>query len=247
MVGDNWPDNGEIDMLEGVNDQTTAQMTLHTNAGAIISEDQQDQQQTTTSGSSTFTGSILTTNCDVHATDQLPNAGCAIEDSTGFSFGTNFNTNRGGIIATEWTPTSIKIWIFPRGQFPSDITSSQPNPSLEHWGLPSSSFEGSFSVDEHFQNLRIVFDTTFCGDWAGNAWNDPGSTCASLAPTCEDYVSNNPEAFKEAYWAINSLQVFQDLKVSTRGDGGDPPQSTPTPRRTRRTRRGGGAVLPVEQ
>lgn len=70
-------------------------------------------------------------------------------------------------------------------------------------------------MDDHFRNLRLVFDTTFCGDWAGNTWNQ--TSCAQLAPTCEEYVSNNPGAFVEAYWAVNTLQVFQD---DGEGDGG---------------------------
>lgn len=69
-------------------------------------------------------------------------------------------------------------------------------------------------MDDHFRNLRLVFDTTFCGDWAGNTWNQ--TSCGQLAPTCEEYVSKNPQAFGEAYWAVNTLQVFQD---DGKGDG----------------------------
>lgn len=72
-------------------------------------------------------------------------------------------------------------------------------------------------MDDHFRNLRLVFDTTFCGDWAGNTWNQ--TSCGQLAPTCEEYVSNTPEAFTEAYWAVNTLQVFQDDGT---GPGGSP-------------------------
>lgn len=99
--------------------------------------------------------------------------------------------------------------MFARGSFPNDIASSQPDPSA-NWGPPTSLFTGNFSMDDHFKNLSIVFDTTFCGDWAGAVWSTPGSACAALAPTCEQYVSDNPNAFAEAYWAINTLQVFQD-------------------------------------
>lgn len=35
------------------------------------------------------------------------------------------------------------------------------------------------------------------------------SYCASLADTCDDYVQNNPSAFVNAYWLINSLNVYQ--------------------------------------
>ncbi len=53
-----------------------------------------------------------------------------------------------------------------------------------------------------------VFDTTFCGDWAGAVWSS-SPTCSGLASTCQDYVQNNPSAFANAYWLINSLQVYQ--------------------------------------
>lgn len=49
---------------------------------------------------------------------------------------------------------------------------------------------------------------TFCGDWAGATWSS-SSTCAALDSSCNDYVQNNPSAFANAYWLINSLQVYQ--------------------------------------
>lgn len=209
---------GEIDIVEGVNDQATNQMTLHTNAGAAISNSNRltsgftpgtgSSKSTASSNSQlAFTGNVLTSDCDVNAPDQSKNAGCAISSNTSLTFGTDFNNAGGGVYATEWTSEFIKIWFFPRGSFPSDIASASPSPS-QNWGPPASMFSGDFSMDDHFKNLSLVFDTTFCGDWAGNTWNS--STCASLAPTCEEYVSNFPAAFAEAYWAVNTLQVFQD-------------------------------------
>lgn len=53
-----------------------------------------------------------------------------------------------------------------------------------------------------------VIDTTFCGDWVGAVWSS-NPTCSSLTPTCQDYVQNNPSAFTNAYWLINSLEVYQ--------------------------------------
>lgn len=76
-------------------------------------------------------------------------------------------------------------------------------------------------MDDHFKNLSLVFDTTFCGDWAGAVWNE--TSCGQLAPTCDEYVSNNPAAFAEAYWTVNTLQVFQDngIAANETGIGGD--------------------------
>ena len=35
------------------------------------------------------------------------------------------------------------------------------------------------------------------------------ATCSSLASTCQAYVQDNPEAFVDTYWSINSLKVYQ--------------------------------------
>lgn len=92
---------GEIDIVEGVNDQTSNQMTLHSSKGPRINK---------ATTSKHFTGEIVTEDCDVKAPGQSNNAGCAIADDTGLTFGTNFNTNGGGVYATEWTSQFIKIW-----------------------------------------------------------------------------------------------------------------------------------------
>lgn len=150
MVGANWPNNGEIDIVEGVNDQTKNLMTLHTNAGAVVNTQVN------------FSGEVVTPDCDINAQGQPKNAGCSIADVSNLTFGNDFNAAGGGVFATEWTSKFIKIWFFPRGSFPADIANSKPNPG-QNWGTPSSVFQGNFSLDQHFNNLQIVFDITFCG------------------------------------------------------------------------------------
>jgi hypothetical protein len=109
----------------------------------------------------------------------------------------------------EWTSSAIEVYFFVRSAIPADITSGTPNPA--GWGTPTASFSGSgtpgCNIDQHFTNHSIIFDTTFCGDWAGNVWSS--SQCAALAPTCSAYVAQNPEAFAQAYWLINSVKVYQ--------------------------------------
>jgi hypothetical protein len=181
-----------VDIIENVNSASTNQMTLHTDAGCTI----------TNNGLSS--GDILGTNCDVAATG---NAGCSIATSNTASYGDGFNSANGGVYATEWTSSAISMWFFPRSAIPSDITSGSPDPS--NWGMPMAEFSGGCDIDEHFMNQQIVFDTTFCGDWAGEVWSsDP--VCSQKASTCVDYVTNNPQDFTDAYWAINSLKVYQE-------------------------------------
>jgi hypothetical protein len=108
----------------------------------------------------------------------------------------------------QWASNGIYIWFWQRGQVPAGITNGSPDTS--HWGTPLASFSGSgCDFASSFKNHNIIFDSTFCGSWAGqqSVW-DSGS-CASLASSCNDYVSNNPSAFKDAYWLINSVKVYQ--------------------------------------
>lgn len=195
MLGSNWPSNGEIDIIEGVNDQSQNQMTLHTSDGCSIEN-------------SGFSGTLDTSNCYVDASGQSANSGCAIQNSNTQSYGSGFNNAGGGVYATEWTGDAISVWFFPSSSIPSDISSGSPDPT--GWGTPAAKFAGSCDIDSHFNDLQIVFDITFCGDWAGadSVWG--GSSCSSKASTCNDYVQNNPSAFKDTYWQLNSLKVYQE-------------------------------------
>lgn len=186
--------SGEIDIIEGVNDQAFNAMTLHTSPGCSITNNGQ------------FSGNIITPSCDVNAPGQPANAGCSIDASSGSNtYGSGLNSIGGGVYATEWTSNHISVYFFPRSSIPSDITSGNPSPS--GWGKPLAQFQGGCNIDSTFKNQQIVFDTTFCGDWAGNAWWS--SSCSARSSSCTDFVANNPSAFANAYWSINSLKVYQ--------------------------------------
>ncbi|KAI9812461.1 MAG: hypothetical protein M1827_004692 [Pycnora praestabilis] len=193
-VGPNWPADGEIDIIEGVNQQSQNDMTLHTSSGCSITNN------------NAFTGAITTANCDVNAAGQSTNAGCQIAASAPNTFGTGFNAAGGGVYATEWTSNAISIWFFTRGAIPSDVSSGTPDPTT--WGTPVAQFQGGCNIDTYFQSQQIVFDNTFCGDWAGNVWSS--GSCASQASTCQEFVQNNPSAFADAFWTVNSLKVYQE-------------------------------------
>lgn len=208
MVGPNWPHGGEIDIFEGANDQTTNDVTLHTGPGCSI----------TNNGG--FSGSLKYTSCASSGTNNL---GCQIGATSEKTFGTGFNANGGGVYATEWTSGYISVWFFPRGEIPADVLSSSPKPST--WGTPIARFEGDCDMASSFTNQQLVFDTTFCGDWAGQAWWSSSSSCAALAPTCEQFVELNPSAFQEAYWSVNALKVYQ---VEAAGGYGSPPPPPPS-------------------
>ncbi|KZM18595.1 uncharacterized protein EKO05_0002374 [Ascochyta rabiei] len=213
MVGPDWPTGGEIDILEGVNAQTNNAMTLHTAPNCKIGPD-----------TSAFAGEITTPNCDVHAFNQSKNAGCSIEHPSTDSYGVGLNAIGGGVYATQWTAEAISVYYFPRGSVPDDVLGDAPNP--DGWGIPAAKFTGGCDIENMFKEQQIVFNTAFCGDWAGAAWES--GSCAKKAATCDEYVQNNPEAFKDAYWTINALKVYQDNGNDTPAPSasGAPAQST---------------------
>ncbi|TGO29938.1 hypothetical protein BPAE_0009g00340 [Botrytis paeoniae] len=191
MFGPNWPNSGEIDIIEGVNLGTTNTITLHTAAGCTVSNSN-SQSGTTT----------ITSNCN----QDNAGTGCGVATSNTQNYGTGFNAIGGGVYAMQWASTGIYVWFWPRGSIPADITAKDID--VSSWGTPLATFSGSgCNFDKSFASQNIVFDTTFCGTWAGSVWSS--GSCASAASTCQGYVAQNPSAFTNAYWLINYVQVWQ--------------------------------------
>ncbi|KAI1082747.1 glycoside hydrolase family 16 protein [Whalleya microplaca] len=182
--GANWPYNGEIDIIEGVNLATNTTYTLHTGPGCSFSQG----------------------NCNAPGTGTT---GCGESSGDTKTLADGFNEIGGGVYALEWTSQAINIFFFPRtAKIPDDIATGQPDPTT--WGPPAATFSGSgCNIDDHFKEHQIVFDTTLCGDWAGKVFASD-ATCAAKAATCQEYVAKNPAAFKDSYWLINFVKVFQE-------------------------------------
>ena len=200
-TGATWPINGEIDIIEGVNNQPNNSMTLHTTAGCRIQP-------------TGFTGHLDTPDCDVANVTQGKNMGCGIRNPSPASFGAPFNAQGGGVVATEVTAQAISIWFWPRGSVPADLAENSTKPDPMKWGTPVARYAGDCDIPAHFKDLQIVFDTTLCGDWAGQTWAQGG--CAAKAQTCEAFVAGNPGELGEAYWLINAVQVFGEAGVGRR-------------------------------
>jgi hypothetical protein len=192
-VGPNWPSFGEIDIIEGVNDGTTDSVTLHTSSGCTMQS------------TGAVASSVLESG-DCGAGNG--HTGCSTTTTNSSNYGSGFNAVGGGVYAMEWTSQAIQVYFFPRASgIPSDITSGSPNPSS--WTKPIAAFSGSgCNIDQHFKNHNIVFDTTFCGQWAGQVWG-ANAKCSALASTCNDYVAKTPSAFASSYWLVNSVKVYQ--------------------------------------
>ncbi|KAH9219349.1 concanavalin A-like lectin/glucanase domain-containing protein [Leptodontidium sp. 2 PMI_412] len=186
----NWPENGEIDVMEAVNviDTSFNQMTLHTSKGCTMKNVKRKE-----------TGKVLASTC---ANTTNANGGCGVNAGTDTTFGSTFNSNGGGVLALELREAGIRMWQFARNALPSNLwTAPDPN----SWGTATADFPNTkCDITSHFKNQSIVANIDLCGDWAG-AEKVYGENCPG---TCVDYVSNNNTAFTNAYWEFGNFSVF---------------------------------------
>ncbi|KAF2186909.1 glycoside hydrolase family 16 protein, partial [Zopfia rhizophila CBS 207.26] len=195
-LGD-WPEDGEIDVIEGSNDGTRNVAALHAAGDCIVPGD--------------VSQTAIWKNTDCNANHRRMR-----DDIPGYSL------MQLEVYTMEWTRESIKIWFFPSAlipyslTFPSSYYPSYSHTDLSTWAPPSASFSGpySFSFGDKFFNHTIVIDITFCGGWAGGSYGKTIPICpklegASAQDSCKTFVENNRQAFVEAYWGIRSHRVWQ--------------------------------------
>ncbi|WRT66161.1 uncharacterized protein IL334_003114 [Kwoniella shivajii] len=222
-----WPKGGEIDILEGANglplsgssayNATTGLSTTPNpqiyNVAALHTSD-----TCTLNGQTYMDGQIGEWQCSAYVSG---NTGCGVKmtGATNGSYGGPVNGVGGGWYAM-WRDVEnsggIYIWFWPRNSasVPDDV--KNPNTAttnVANWGIPKANMTVP-SCKKDFNNHVIVFDLTFCGDYAGATYTSSG--CPG---TCSTFVRSNPAAFSEAYWSLNSLRVYNSSGKAA-SDGG---------------------------
>ena len=185
------------------------------------------------------------------APHQWANQGCVVVAAANDTLGTPLNAQGGGIYALQWDPTThvIRSWAFPKARgIPanlqdsltaayldsSDGSSVRVSPDPDTWGLPYAAFaigETTGCSANHFQNMRLVLNTAFCGTVAGNRFfrdcpaqaqqfnvsNDP-------VKSCNAWIASRPDELHEAYWKIRGVYVYerawQDVAAEEGNDNG---------------------------
>ncbi|KAI0339157.1 hypothetical protein BDW22DRAFT_1336775 [Trametopsis cervina] len=194
--GNAWPDNGEIDIIEGVNRNPLNQMALHTNHGCFATTKTNALNQPTIT--------------DCNSTD---NSGCTVPESTPNSFGQLFANNGGGVWATQFDVSGIFIWFWGRSHVPPSVTTATDSLDISSWGPPSAAYvSSSCNIPDFFGAQQIVIDITLCGIWAGNpalyAAQCGGN--ATDPSTCVSHVVwyNGTSDYANAYFELNSIRAF---------------------------------------
>ncbi|CAI7583044.1 hypothetical protein PCG10_000960 [Penicillium crustosum] len=187
----NWPEHGEIDVVEATNAGTFGtQSTLHTSEGCTMGVKRKE------------TGSVDHENCYYEANDYT---GCGVK-GTSSTYGPEFNSNGGGVYAMELRDAGIRVWQWVRSNIPSDITSGSPDPST--WGTAFADFPSTdCNIGSHFKNQSIIINISLCGDWAGAS--KYYTTQSSCPGNCTTFVRDNATSFETAYWEFGSFKVYQ--------------------------------------
>ncbi|GAA5881480.1 hypothetical protein JCM16303_005671 [Sporobolomyces ruberrimus] len=202
--GLNWPQGGEIDTFETVNLMEYNQMALHTTA---------DCKAENSSSSVEYTAQLLGDNCDK---DVNFNAGCNALDSSKTSAGQALAANGGGMWATEYASTGIKIWHFERSAVPSELSSNASSIDPTSWGTPTYFVpSSSCNTESHFAAQHLVIDITLCGDWAGSNATLEATGCAlTTQPLCYTQYVLNASNYDNAFFELPSVRVYQDPTLS---------------------------------
>ncbi|KAJ6478065.1 glycoside hydrolase family 16 protein [Mycena vitilis] len=141
-----WPAGGEVDILEGVNDQGTDQVTLHTSPG--------------------FTS--LQLDCDVSVNF---NTGCGVRAKEAPSYGPSLNAHRGGWYAIERTNKFISVWFWSRNaaHVPVEVKAGHAIINTHNWGIPAAHFpDTSCNLREFFDANNIIINLTLCTVYAAS-------------------------------------------------------------------------------
>ncbi|KZP14965.1 glycoside hydrolase family 16 protein [Athelia psychrophila] len=194
--GPNWPEDGEIDIIEGVNVMPSNQVALHTTPGCY--HPASDVYETGIAGDG----------------DCSTAAGCLVTESQTNSYESGFAAAGGGVWACQFDVAGIFVWFWSRANVPASVAAANQNGSLDitAWGPPTAAYPASScNISEFFSAQNIVLDITLCGNWAGigPVYNE---TCGASGPTGLCYndlvVGPGSPTYDEAYFEISYLRAY---------------------------------------
>ncbi|KAF5358593.1 hypothetical protein D9758_007731 [Tetrapyrgos nigripes] len=194
-----WPNGGEIDVIEAINMLPQNQMALHTLPGCWQA------------GDNGQTGLTDTNDC---STPQ----GCLVQETKPNSYNSGFAAAGGGMFALQLDVSGIYMWFWSRPDVPHSITSATSSSTfddLTDWGAPSAAYPAAgCNIAQYFQPQQLIIDITLCGVWAGVP-DIYSSTCPN---TCLSNVigSGNP-VYNTAYWELGYIRTYAAAAVPGAG------------------------------
>lgn len=181
-----WPAGGEVDLVEAHDDSDTNTPALHTDDFECLLGGRKGEGND-------------------HPYWTQPE-----KDRPSGSFGPKFNENGGGVFAVRNDPRGIGYWFFPRDKVPSALSNAGPwipentddYMGKPHWWMSFNDDNGKSQCTrknayDRFGWMRPVINIELCG--SSNKVN---------YDECLKSVQNNPSAYADAYWDIQSIKIF---------------------------------------
>ncbi|CAJ1407187.1 unnamed protein product [Effrenium voratum] len=148
-----WPNGGELDMLEYVN-MDVSKASFHTGGSCQLAPHVVNEL-----------GSFPDRN-DMNydcVTDYPDRLGCApnkwMKSSEDWA-------HSPGIVATQWTDDFIKLFYIPEAEIPQDIKDEKPEPTSA-WDRWLFSWYPLAGTSCKVEAQKLMMQINFCGDWAG--------------------------------------------------------------------------------
>ncbi|CAJ1418254.1 unnamed protein product, partial [Effrenium voratum] len=142
----------------------------------------------------------------------------------------NHWANQPGVVAAEWTPEFVKVFYIPEAELEKAGLEGAGAPQPDDWDqyimsyLPFKKSEDLESgtcpnPDKVLWPQQLVFQTSFCGDWAGKTWGNSGSCVNVVGPTMDrcDAVDplapdTKPESFEHDCCSMYVYDENQEFK-----------------------------------
>lgn len=231
-AGGNWPNGGELDILEYAN-ALTSKVAMHTGTQNQCKLDSYEVNKCGPFPDSNGMDYDCLTNYD------SMKLGCGPTSNNGQRSGPRWAESP-GVIALEWTRELIRAFFIPEDELPSDLTSDSPRPDAwDKWVIayfPMAASErrnpGTCkSPEKVLAGQQIILNIGLCGDWAGSlffpspmapdffrrSWEQVMGKCtrsgtSSAEDCCTRFVTDaRTDRFYEdkAFFNISWMKVFQ--------------------------------------
>ncbi|KAF5376167.1 hypothetical protein D9757_009320 [Collybiopsis confluens] len=199
-MGPKWPDDGEIDIIEGINLMPSNQMALHTTSGCFHNYTPPNQ-----------IGETLMTDCSSPS-------GCTVGELQQNSFQSGFAEMGGGVFAAQFDVAGSNF--VPSGSgaqrpnIPASITQADSTSPIDisQWGPPSANYLASdqCNITEFFTPQKLVLDITLCGNWAGlpEVYFPSCAEGGSTGICYNDNVIGDGSNYNDAYFEIPYLRAY---------------------------------------
>ncbi|PHH78426.1 hypothetical protein CDD80_6931 [Ophiocordyceps camponoti-rufipedis] len=202
-----WPAVGEVDLYEGWDLNSANRPSFHSGTPDEVGKCGLDR--------SLQGAEVVSLNCDNKFNETQPEKqGCQVKEPSNGIWG----SKDGGVQALLWTDTELKVWTWPSTLAPPNLDNPQVDPST--WGKPSLHLaRPTCDVNAALTDQRLILNVAFCPGWGWDGGSNTPSCAATTGTTCQKFVAENPDEFKDVYFRVVDFRYFlagvSDLGAST--------------------------------